>query len=82
MDVNRKMIELWGDVVDIKHLIYSILISAISTMGAYFFAPANNNTKGLFYGLMGAVLGFIISTFIFKPKRIIKFQTDIINDKE
>ena len=79
---NKKMIELWGDVIEIKDLILSIAISSISTMGIYFLAPPDNATKQLFYGLSGAVLGFIISASIIRPKRSISIQNDTINDEE
>ena len=65
------MVEIWGDVVEIRYLVISIFISGFSTMGAYFLAPANNKIKQLFFGLGGAVLGFCISAFFVKPKRII-----------
>lgn len=76
------MVEIWGDVIEIKHLIISIIISSLSTMMGYFLAPSNDKTKELFYGLSGAIIGFIISTFIIKPKQIIVFEEDIINKKE
>lgn len=76
------MVEIWGDVIEIEHLIISIIISSLSTMGGYFLAPSNDRTKQLFFGLLGAVIGFIISTFLIKPKRIIVFEEDITKDKE
>ena len=80
-DKNTK-VEIWGDVIEIKYLIISIIISSIFTMGGYFLAPHNDKTKQLFFGLLGAIIAFIISTFIIKPKRIIVFEEDIINKKE
>lgn len=67
----KQMVEIWGDVVEIKSLVICIIVSGISTMGAYFLAPFGDKTKQLFFGLGGALLGFIISTFLTKPKRII-----------
>lgn len=77
MDNKKQMIEIWGDVVEIKYLIMSIIISSASTMGAYFLAPSDNKTKQLFFGLVGAVLGFTISTIFIKPKRIITIEQSI-----
>lgn len=82
MKKHNKMIELWGDVVEIKHLLLSIFISSFFTMGAYFLAPAGDKIKGLFFGLLGAVAGFIISTLLIRPKRIISLQKNITKDKE
>ena len=73
MTVNNKkqMVEIWGDVVEIRLLVMSIFISSVSTMGAYFLAPSNDKIKQLFFGLVGAILGFLISAIFIKPKRII-----------
>ncbi|SCG82800.1 hypothetical protein DW1_1227 [Proteiniborus sp. DW1] len=76
------MVEIWGDVIEIKYLIISIIISSILTMGGYFLAPSNDKTRQLFFGLLGAIISFVISTFIIKPKRIIVFEEDIINKEE
>ena len=69
MDNKKEMVEIWGDVVEIKSLIISIVISIVSTMGLHLLAPGDDRTMGLFYGLIGAVIGFVISAIIIKPKR-------------
>lgn len=67
----KEMVEIWGDVVEIKSLLISIIISLVSTMSLYFLAPQDDKTQALFFGLAGAVLGFVISTILIKPKRTI-----------
>ncbi|MTD37527.1 hypothetical protein GIX45_02540 [Erwinia sp. CPCC 100877] len=69
--MKKDLIDLWGDLVALKDLILAIVICSVTTLGGFFFAPAGNTTKQLFFGLGGAVLGFIISTIIIKPKRIV-----------
>lgn len=76
MDNKNQLVEIWGDVVEIRFLLISIIISSISTMGAYFLAPANDKTKQLFFGLIGAVIGFTISTISIKPKRVITIKDE------
>lgn len=61
-------IEVWEDVVRIKDLVLALAICSITTLGAYFIAP-NVPPKPLFYGLIGALLGFAISSLIIQPKR-------------
>ncbi|NLJ97795.1 MAG: hypothetical protein GX320_00775 [Tissierellia bacterium] len=78
MDNKGQMFEVWGDIIEIKSLVISIIISSTSTMGAYFIAPSNDKTKQLFFGLIGSVLGFIISTFFIRPKRIITIEEESI----
>ncbi|MCA5012330.1 MULTISPECIES: hypothetical protein [unclassified Enterococcus] len=69
--MKKNLIELWGDLVDLKDLILAIVICSVTTMGSFFLAPAGNTTKQLFFGLGGAVLGFVISTVLIKPKRTV-----------
>ena len=78
MNNRKEMVEIWGDVVEIRLLVMSIFISSISTMGAYFLAPSDDKIKQLFFGLGGAVLGFVISAIFIKPKRIIILEEELI----
>jgi len=64
-------VEVWEDLVHIKDLVISLLICTITTLGGYFIAP-NDPPKPLFYGLIGALIGFGICSIIIKPKRIFK----------
>lgn len=76
----NQLLELWGDLVEIKSLIMSIIISIILTMGAYFMAEANNRLEQLIFGLGGAIVAFIISTFLVKPKRIIIVEEESMDE--
>lgn len=71
MDKDKAWVEIWGDVVEIKSLALSIIVTGVTTMGAFSLAPAGDKTRQLFFGLAGAVLGFIASTVRITPKRII-----------
>ncbi|MRH44435.1 hypothetical protein GH741_17465 [Aquibacillus halophilus] len=64
-------IEVWEDLVSIKDLVISLLVCSFTTLAAYFIAP-NEPPKPLFYGLVGALIGFAICSFVVKPKRIIQ----------
>lgn len=72
----QEKFEIWGDVVELRDLIISILLSSGSTMGAYFLAPSDDKTKQLFFGLAGAVIGFVLSTLFIKPKRIVTIEDE------
>ena len=69
-------IEIWGDVVEAKSLLLSIIVISATTMGAHLLAPRGDRSLGLFFGLGGAVLGFLIIVFLVKPKRIIQDEED------
>lgn len=73
MKNKNQMVEIWGDVVEIRSLIIAIIISVVFTMGSFALAP-DDRTKELFFGLIGAVLGFVISTLLIKPKRTISIE--------
>ncbi|MFA5542597.1 MAG: hypothetical protein WC008_00570 [Bacilli bacterium] len=70
--MKKTLIKIWGDVVDIKDLLLSILIISTTTLGSYFLAPKSDKLPlELFFGLGGAVIGFIITIVLFKPKRVV-----------
>ena len=71
MGTNKEMVEIWGDIVEIRHLLISMAISNISTIGAYYWPHLTMKGKQLFFGLMGSLIGFIISALFIKPKRIV-----------
>jgi hypothetical protein len=64
-------IEVWEDLVRIKSLVLSLLICSFTSLVGYFIAP-NDPPKPLFFGLIGALLGFIICSYFVKPKRVIR----------
>lgn len=64
----KNNIEVWEDIVNIKDLVISLFVCSITTMGGYFIAP-QDPPKPLFFGLIGAIIGFIILTIFIKPKR-------------
>lgn len=65
----QELVSLWGDTVGIADLVRSIILSIVLTMGGYFIAPSNQPTQQLFFGLLGAVLSFILNSLLIKPKR-------------
>ncbi|CQR48434.1 hypothetical protein BN1058_02803 [Paraliobacillus sp. PM-2] len=65
-------IEVWADLVNIRHLVFALVLTSAFTLGAYFIAP-NEEPKPLYFGLIGSLIGFIISSMVIKPKR--KFKT-------
>ncbi|MBR7797547.1 hypothetical protein JUJ52_20555 [Virgibacillus sp. AGTR] len=68
-------IEVWEDLVNIKDLLLSIVICTISTLGGYLIAP-NEPPKPLIFGLVGAVVGFIITSVVIKPKRRFRYMDE------
>ncbi|PKM64660.1 MAG: hypothetical protein CVU96_01695 [Firmicutes bacterium HGW-Firmicutes-20] len=65
----KQYIEIWGDVVESRHLLFSMVITTITTFSLFSFAPKGDRPMGLLLGLAGAVLGFSISVLLIKPKR-------------
>lgn len=63
--------EVWGDVVDFKEMLFSLIICTIGALGGYIIAP-NEPPKPLIFGLVGVVIAFVICSITFKPKRDIK----------
>lgn len=67
-NTSKNNIEIWEDIVNIKDLIISLGVCSFTTLGGYFIAPLEP-PKPLFFGLSGAIVGFIILAVIIKPKR-------------
>lgn len=65
----KAYIEIWGDVVESRHLLISIIVTTVTTFTLFSFAPKGDRPMGLLLGLAGAVLGFLISVFLIRPKR-------------
>ncbi|QKY71091.1 hypothetical protein [Lentibacillus sp. CBA3610] len=63
----KENIEVWEDLVNIKDLVLSLTICSLTSLGGYLVAPEDQ--QPLIFGLIGAVVGFIISSIIIKPKR-------------
>lgn len=75
--MKQQWISVWQDFVGVSDLIKAFILASIPTLLGYFLANDSNTTQQLFFGLTGAVIGFILNTVLIKPKRIV-----IINDKQ
>lgn len=69
-------VEVWSDLVSLKDLLIALGICAATTAGALAISTFTSQSN-FFWGLGGAVLGFVISVFVIKPKR----DVEIIEDK-
>ncbi|ASN04565.1 Bax inhibitor 1 family protein [Virgibacillus necropolis] len=65
---SKTNVAVWEDVVNIKDLVLSLVICTVTTLGGYLLAP-NEPPKPLFFGLVGAIIGFVTCSIIIKPKR-------------
>lgn len=62
--------EIWDDLVAFRSLILALALCISFMAAGYYFAP-DKAPYPLFMGLGGALTGFIISSFLIKPKRIV-----------
>lgn len=69
--------DIWGDNVNLRDLLISIVLSIALTLGGYLLAPGEQPWP-LVFGLSGGLLAFIISSIIIKPKRKIITDTEEI----
>ncbi|MEZ7170289.1 hypothetical protein [Sporosarcina sp. OR05] len=67
--------DIWGDNVNLKDLLISIVLSIALTLGGYIIAP-NEPPMPLVFGLTGGIIAFIISSILIKPKRKITTETE------
>lgn len=76
-----QLLEVWNDTVDSKHLIAGIAIGIGCAVPAYFVADYFFNSTGsdealshsyaLLVGIVGCIIGAVITGLLFKPKRVI-----------
>ncbi|MDI2589461.1 MULTISPECIES: hypothetical protein [unclassified Psychrobacillus] len=77
---NRTYLEILGDTILPNHLLLAILLSVSVSLGGYniglrlFPSFASDNmvaSYSLLLGILGSVLSLVISSIIFKPKRVL-----------
>ncbi len=76
----ERLAEVWGDVVDLRHLAAAVAIGAIVSLGCYaaagrvfaaFLGSAEiGRSYAMLVGLLGCVAGGAISARLFPPKRV------------
>lgn len=76
--VTDQLYEVWGDIITVKPLLFSLTISVIMGLVFYKLAPDNDSVQ-LMAGISGIVLATIFNSIIFKPKRDIQVK---INHEE
>ncbi|MCF2572370.1 hypothetical protein [Brevibacterium sp. UCMA 11754] len=87
-----QLLEVWNDTVDSKHLIGSIAIGIGVAVPAFlisdhFFTttgdPELGHSYALLIGIVGCIIGAVISGILFKPKRVItESEADTRNRQE
>lgn len=63
-----ELIEVWGDSISLRDLLISLVITAIPIVIACAIA-VSQGADILFWGMGGAVIGFVASVLIVRPKR-------------
>lgn len=64
----NRLYEVWLDTVSIRDLAISLALTTALTLGGYIVAPGPA-PQPLVFGLVGSLIGFVISTVTFRPKR-------------
>lgn len=87
-----QLLEVWNDTVDSKHLVGSIAIGIGVAVPAFlisdhFFTttgdPELGHSYALLIGIVGCIIGAVISGILFKPKRVItESEADTRNRQE
>lgn len=79
--------EVWGDTVDSRHLVASIAVGAVCSLGVFFLAERlltgwvesaqMARAYAMLLGILGSLLGGAVSACLFKPKRhVVEHVTD------
>lgn len=68
---DRKYIEVWNDLVSPRDLTWSLVICGGTTAAALLISQALGQSA-FFWGLGGSVVGFIVTTLLITPKRVVR----------
>jgi hypothetical protein len=68
---DRKYIEVWNDLVSPRDLTWSLVICGGTTAAALLISQALGQSA-FFWGLGGSVGGFIVTTLLITPKRVVR----------
>ena len=63
-----QLYEVWGDVIAVKPLLFSLALATVMGLGFFLVTPASDSLK-LLAGIFGIVLATVINSLLFKPKR-------------
>ncbi len=84
----QHLAEVWGDVVDLRHLAAAVAVGAVVSVGLYFaagrlFAAIVGSAEvarsyAMLVGLLGCVAGGAISARLFSPKRV---MTELVTER-
>lgn len=66
--------EIWDDLIQFTDLLIALFITISFTAIGYYFAPKTAPLP-LFISLAGALVGFVVSSLIIKPKRQLVFES-------
>ena len=74
--MKKTLVKVWGDVISLYEFLGVTALTLLTTFSLYFLAPSNHKPLQLLFGLIGAVIGFIISSIAIKPKRVLQEQNN------
>lgn len=74
---NHQLYEVWGDVIAVKPLLFSLALAVVMGLGFFLVAPEDDSIQ-LMVGIGGIVIATVINSFLFKPKRNI----DLVDDRQ
>lgn len=82
---NQQLVEVWGDTVDFRSMLFAIVIGAIVSIGVFLLAKEILvqqrvdakllNGYAMLIGMGGCLLAGMICSVLFKPKRVVISET-------
>ncbi|MBB3809717.1 hypothetical protein [Pseudochelatococcus contaminans] len=80
------LVEVWNDVVDTRHLLWSVIIGAVISVGTFLIAerilasvvdtPAIAKAYAMLAGVLGCIVSGVVSALLFPPKRVVIESTN------
>jgi len=89
--VEDRYLEVWGDTVDKRHLLISIILGVGIAVPVYLIADwlfgmladgAVGHSYALLVGLAGCIIAAVVAARLFKPKRIVEIGAEHTGSRE
>ncbi|HEY0187954.1 MAG TPA: hypothetical protein VGC67_10735 [Cellulomonas sp.] len=75
MSTDEELVEIWGDRVSLRDLVVALAVCSAATVAAVLIGRAVDGSE-FFWGLGGAVVGFVAAVLIVQPKRDVQIVAD------
>jgi hypothetical protein len=76
VSTDDELVEIWGDRVSLRDMVVALAVCGAATVAAVVLGRAVDGSE-FFWGLGGAVIGFLLAVVLIRPKRDVQITDDL-----